>query len=84
MEEKEELEEKEKKEIANKIWDTPFASRNLQVLKKSQLAILIDSILDRISYENPEWDELDVKDILFEEKCWLIETLDPDFFERKG
>lgn len=77
------MEEKEKKEIANKIWDTSFASRNLQVLKKSQLVILIDSILDRISYENPEWDELDVKDILFEEKCWLIETLDPDFFERK-
>lgn len=82
MEEKEELEEKEKKEIANKIWDTPFASVNLQVLKKSQLVILIESILFRIFYENPEYYELDIKDILFEEKCWLIETLDPDFFER--
>lgn len=77
------MEEKEKKAIAKKIWDTPFASSNLQVLKKSELIILIESILNRIAWENIEWCELDIKDILFEEKCWLIECLDNNFFKRE-
>ncbi len=81
------MEEKEKKAIAKKIWDTPFASSNLQVLEKSELIILIESILNRIlsriAWENIEWRELDIKDISFKEKCWLITTLDPEFFENK-
>ncbi len=78
------MEEKEKKAIAKKLWDTPFASSNLQVLKKSQLLILVREILDRIGWEyEVQWSELDIKDISFEEKCWLITTLDPEFFENK-
>ena len=77
------MEEKEKKAIAKKIWDIPFAASDLQVLKKFELIILIESILNRIAWENIEWCELDIKDILFEEKCWLITTLDPEFFENK-
>ncbi len=77
------MEEKEKIAIAKKIWETPFASSNLQVLKKSQLLILIRDILNRIGWEYQEqWTKLDIKDLLFEEKCWLITTLDPEFFEK--
>lgn len=77
--------EKEEKAIAKKLWKTPFASRNLQVLKKSELLILIGEILNRIGweYEN-QWHELDIKDVLFEEKCWLIEMLDPEFFKKEA
>ena len=76
------MEEKEKKAIAQKIWNTPFASTNLQVLKKSQLLTLIREILNRIGWEyEAQWHKLDIKDVLFEEKCWLITTLAPDFFE---
>lgn len=74
----------ENQKIAKKIWDTPFASSNLQVLNKSQLLILIREILNRVGWEYESiWHELDIKDLLFEEKCWLIETLDPDFFKDK-
>ena len=76
--------EKEEIAIAKKIWETPFASSNLQVLKKSQLLILIRDILNRIGWEYEElWTKLDIKDLLFEEKCWLIECLDSDFFKRE-
>ncbi len=76
------MEEKEKKEIAQKLWDTPFASCNLHVLKKSQLLILVREILNRIGWEyEPRWNKIDLKASVFEEKCWLIETLDPDFFK---
>lgn len=77
------MEEKEKKTIAERLWDTPFASSNLQVLKKSQLLILVREILNRIGWEyEHQWHELDIKDLLFAEKCWLIETLVPDFFDK--
>lgn len=77
------MEEKEKQEIAKKLWNTPFVSTNLQLLKKSELLILVREILNRIGWEyETQWHELDIKDILFEEKCWLIETLDPDFFKK--
>ena len=79
------MEDKEKNAIAEKIWNTPFASSNLQVLKKSQLLILIREILNRIGWEyESQWHDLDIKDLLFEEKCWLIETLDPKFFEKNS
>ncbi len=71
-----------KKIIAKKIWETPFAASNLQVLTKTQLLTLVDSILDRIAWEyEVQWTDLDIKDLLFEEKCWLITTLDSEFFE---
>lgn len=77
------MEEKEKQEIAKKLWNTPFASTNLHLLKKSELLILVREILNRIGWEyETQWRELDIKDILFEEKCWLIEMLDPDFFKK--
>lgn len=73
--------EKEEKAIAKKLWDTPFASCNLQVLKKSQLLILIEKILNRIAFEYcQKWCEMDIKDVLFDQKCWLIEAVRPEFF----
>ena len=77
------MEEKEKNAIAEKIWNTLDASSNLQILKKSQLLILIREILNRIGWEYEcRWHDLDIKALLFEEKCWLIETIDPKFFEK--
>lgn len=74
----------EKQLIAQKIWDTPFASSNLHVLKKSQLVTLVREILNRIGWEyETQWHQMDIKDLLLEEKCWLIETLNPNFFETK-
>lgn len=70
-----------KQEIAKKIWDTPFATANLEVLKKDQLVILIQQMLFAIG-EDKGWHEEDLKDGMFDEKCYLIELLDPDFFER--
>lgn len=75
------MEEKEKKAIAKKIWDIPFASSNLDKLTKQELVILTHSMLDRVT-NNEEWFELDLKD-LFEQKCWLIECLDNNFFKRE-
>lgn len=70
--------------IAQKIWDTPFASSNLHVLKKSQLVTLVREILNRIGWEyETQWPNSDIKVRLFDEKCWLIETLNPNFFETK-
>lgn len=78
------MENNEDFDIAKKIWSIPFASRNLHKLKKSELLILVQAILNRIDWEYEEqWTNLDIKDLLFEEKCWLIETLYPNFFKRK-
>lgn len=73
-------EEKEKMKIAKKLFDTPFATTNLSFLKKSQLLILINSILTRLTDDN--WVEDDIKTILYHQKYWLIEALAPDFFEK--
>lgn len=73
----------EQKRLARKIWDIPFASSNLHKLTKKELLMLIEEVLIRISFENPAWHELDIKDILFEQKCWLVECLDNDFFNRR-
>lgn len=72
----------ENQRLAQKIWEIPFASQNLQKLTKKELLLLFEEVLTRISFEKEEWYELDIKDILFEEKCWLIECLDSDFFNR--
>lgn len=75
-------EEEEKMKIAKKLSDTPFATTNLSFLKKSQLLILINSILTRITYDSDRWLDDDIKAILSNQKCWLIEALVPDFFEK--
>lgn len=75
--------EEKKKELARKIWDMPFASSNLHKLTKVELLTLIDAILIDISYKDG-WNELDIKDLLFEQKCWLIELLDSRFFEERS
>lgn len=74
--------EKEEIAIAKKIWEIPFASQNLQKLTKKELLLLFEEVLTRISFEKEEWQGLDIKDLLFEQKCWLITTLDPEFFEK--
>lgn len=76
------MEEKEEIAIAKKIWEIPFASQNLQKLTKKELLLLFEEVLTRISFEKEEWQGLDIKDLLFEQKCWLITTLDPEFFEK--
>lgn len=50
-------------------------------LTKRELLMLIEEVLIRISFENLGWNELDIKDILFKQKCWLIECLDNGFFK---
>lgn len=71
----------EQKKLARKIWAIPFASQNLEKLSKKELLILIEAMLIEISFKNEDFHELDIKDILFEEKCWLIDCLDSDFFK---
>lgn len=70
------------KELAQKLWEIPFASSNLDRLTKEELLLLNEVILERISFEKEEWEKLDIKDLLFEQKCWLIECLDDEFFNR--
>lgn len=83
MEDKDiDLNDVERQRLAQKIWEIPFASQNLQKLTKKELLLLFEEVLTQISFEKEEWRELDIKDILFEEKCWLIECLDSDFFNR--
>lgn len=74
----------EQKKLAQKIWDMPFACSNLHKLTKKELLILIEAILFDVSYKNEEWRDLDIKDILFEEKCWIIKCLDENFFQKKN
>lgn len=78
----EEYKEAERK-LAQKIWDIPFASSNLDKLTKQELLILIYGVLERVSDDKKEWYELDLKDFLFEQKCWLIKCLDNNFFKRE-
>lgn len=77
-------EEKIKHKIAKKIWDIPFFVSNAEQLTKKELLILLDAILYKIGCDyEPSWFEMDIKDILFDQKCWLIEALDKDFFNRE-
>lgn len=76
-------EEETNRKLAQKIWEIPFASQNLQKLTKKELLLLFEEALTRISFEKEEWNKLDLKDLLFEQKCWLIECLDNNFFKRE-
>lgn len=78
------INDEERKILAQKIWEIPFASQNLQKLTKKELLLLFEEALTRISFEKEEWWELDLKDLLFEQKCWLIECLDSEFFNRRS
>ena len=69
--------------LANKIWEIPFVSANLDKLTKKELITLIESIVTTVSDKKEEWNELDMEDLLFEQKCWLIECLDKDFFKQE-
>lgn len=82
MEKETVINDKERQRLAQKIWEIPFASQNLQELTKKELLLLFEEVTTRISNEKSEWYELDIKDLLFEQKCWLIECLDSDFFNR--
>ena len=76
--------QKEKHSLAEKIWDIPFAVNNLNKLNKKELLVLIDCMLNRIACDyKDDWFEMDWKDILFDQKCWLIEAVDNKFFENK-
>lgn len=78
-----EREQKAKHDLAQKIWDIPFASANLRELTKKELLMLIEGMLNKIGIDyKDEWFEDDIKDVLFDHKCWLIEALDPHFFDR--
>ena len=75
---------KEKHSLAKKIWDIPFAVNNLNKLTKKELLVLIDCMLDRIACDyKDDWFEMDWKVILFDQKCWLIESIDSKFFSKK-
>lgn len=71
------------KKLAKKIWNIPFASLNLHKLTKKELLILIESILLDKCFKTEEWNGLDIKAVLFEQKCYLIECLANKFFESK-
>lgn len=78
-----EKEQQKKRELAQKIWNNPFLS-GLEKFTKKDLMLLIDSIRLRIAWEYEDsWTELDIKDVFFESKCWLIETLDEEFFNKE-
>ena len=75
------INEVDEKDLAKKIFDIPFVVSNLNLLKKKEILTLFESVNSRLMFENPEWHELDLKDVLFEQKCWLVECLDKDFFK---
>lgn len=78
----EEEREKFKKKIAKTIWDNPFFS-GINKLKKEELKAIVESLINKWSWENDSLHELDIKDLLFEEKCYLIESLDEEFFKNE-
>lgn len=77
---------KENKAIANTIWDNAFLS-GLNKLKKHQLMNCIQALVEhldnKVNCSDYELDERYFKDIAFDQKCLLIESLDPDFFSRE-
>lgn len=79
--EKENLSEEQK--LANKIYEIPFVSCNLDMLSKKELITLIESIIATVSDKKEEWNGLYLKDLLYAQKCWLIECLDRDFFKKE-
>ena len=80
-----EEEEVQKKLIADTIWKNPFLSGIIE-LNKTQLCVLTNALIEELDFYvnlHGDWnvDERDFKDILFDQKCLMIETLDPDFFK---
>ena len=73
--------EKERKDLALKIWNIPFAAVNLHKLKKSELVLLLNDVLSHLEWNSDNDSDVDYKDFLFERKCFLIESLDPFFFK---
>ncbi len=80
--------EAEKKKIAQIIWDKPFWNGVFK-LNKKQLFLLVESIVERLDFfinRHGCWeleDKRNVKDITFDQKCIMIESCDPDFFENR-
>lgn len=80
-----EEQEEEKKVIVKIIDKSPFLS-GVQKLTKTQLVILIYELTERLDTlinlaDDCEIDYRDFKDIAWDEKCLIIETLNPDFFK---
>ncbi len=71
-----------KKRLAELIAKAPFHGGLSKFSKKDYLT-LIFAIEDKIAFEKG-WYEYDAKDFVFECKCFLIESLDPDYFSREG
>lgn len=70
-----------RKEIAKIIWDNYF-DFGLLKLKKSDLIDII-GVLQKAydgQLNDPNYDDRKIKDVLFDQKCELIELLDNDFF----
>lgn len=76
--------EKEKKVIA-KIIDKNIFLSGLQKLTKIQLIILVNDLVERLDItinlnDDCDIDERDFKDMGWDYKCLLIETLYPNYF----
>ena len=82
-----EIEEKEKNNIANILMENPFFT-GLHKLTKKQLITLVECCAESLDlYINLGGkindDERDFKDLYFDQKCCLIETLCCDFFHNE-
>lgn len=80
-----EEQEEEKKVIAKIIDNSPFLS-GIQKLTKTQLVILVSELTDRLDAkinldDDCNLDERDFKDIAWDKKSLIIETLNPNFFK---
>lgn len=78
--------QKEKKKIAQTIWDNMFCS-GVNKLTKKQLILLVDALVERLDFHinlHEDWncDERDFKDLFFDQKCIMIDCIDDKFFER--
>lgn len=73
--------EKLKPEIIKKIDNNVFLT-GLFKLTKKEMYVLIVEILFRIDFEYENF-ERDFKDNVYDKKCWLIDTLDPEYFSKQ-
>ena len=77
--------EQQKKIIAEKIYNSAFLS-GFQKLTKIQLLILVNELVDRFDYliniESCSIDYRDFKDVSWDQKCLVVETLCPNFFDK--
>lgn len=77
-----ERDEARKKKIAQTIWENPFMS-GISHLTRKELELCIEALTEKLSAVLDEgFYEKDIKCIIFDEKCNLIECLDTDFFKR--